>query len=52
MVDELKRAPDNNPSIGISLCTHKDASVVRYSVSHENNQYPLPVGSIDDVYQL
>ena len=39
MVDELKRAPDrHNPSVGIILCTHKDASVVRYSVLHENEQ--------------
>jgi YhcG PDDEXK nuclease domain len=38
MVDELKRAPDDNPSVGITLCTHKDASVVRYSILHENEQ--------------
>ena len=36
MVDNLKRAPDDNPTVGIILCTHKDASVVRYSVLHEN----------------
>jgi predicted nuclease of restriction endonuclease-like (RecB) superfamily len=36
MVDALKRAPDDNPTVGIILCTHKDASVVRYSVLHEN----------------
>ena len=36
MVDDLKRAPDDNPTVGIILCTHKDASVVRYSVLHEN----------------
>ena len=28
MVDALKRAPDDNPTVGIILCTHKDASVV------------------------
>jgi YhcG PDDEXK nuclease domain len=39
MVDELKRAPDDNPSVGIILRTHKDASVVRYSVLHENEQF-------------
>ena len=38
MVDDLKRAPDDNPTVGIILCTHKDASVVRYSVLHENEQ--------------
>jgi hypothetical protein len=38
MVDDLRRAPDDNPTVGIILCTHKDASVVRYSVLHENEQ--------------
>ena len=38
MVNDLKRAPDDNPTVGIILCTDKDASVVRYSVLHENEQ--------------
>ncbi len=38
IVDDLKRGPDDNPTVGIILCTHKDASVVRYSVLHENEQ--------------
>jgi predicted nuclease of restriction endonuclease-like (RecB) superfamily len=38
MVDDLKRAPDDNPTVGIILCTQNDASVVRYSVLHENEQ--------------
>src|SRR5258708_1511219 len=38
MVDDFKRAPDDNPTVGIILCTQKDASVVRYSVLHENEQ--------------
>ncbi len=38
MVDDLKRAPDDNPTVGIILCTDKDSSVVRYSVLHENEQ--------------
>jgi predicted nuclease of restriction endonuclease-like (RecB) superfamily len=38
MMDDLKRGPDDNPTVGIILCTHKDASVVRYSVLHENEQ--------------
>ncbi len=38
MVDDLKRGPDDNPTVGIILCTHKDASVVRYSVLHHNEQ--------------
>lgn len=36
MYDELKRGPDDNPTVGIILCTHKDASIVRYSVLHGN----------------
>ena len=38
MVDDLKRAPDDNPTVGIILCTHKDASIVRYSVLHGHEQ--------------
>jgi len=38
MVDDLKRAPDDNPTVGIILCAAKDHSVVRYSVLHENQQ--------------
>src|SRR5277367_3111142 len=38
MMNELKRGPDDNPTVGIILCTQKDASVVRYSVLHENEQ--------------
>ena len=34
MMDDLKRATDDNPTVGIILCTQKDASVVRYSVLH------------------
>lgn len=36
--DDLKRGPDDNPTVGIILCTHKDASVVRYSVLHGNEK--------------
>jgi hypothetical protein len=38
MMNELKRGPDDNPTAGIILCTQKDASVVRYSLLHENEQ--------------
>ncbi len=38
ITDDLKRAPDDNPTVGIILCTDKDASVVRYSMLHENEQ--------------
>ncbi|AGX88300.1 PDDEXK nuclease domain-containing protein [Candidatus Symbiobacter mobilis] len=38
MYDDLKRGPDDNPTVGILLCEHKDKSVVRYSVLHESEQ--------------
>jgi predicted nuclease of restriction endonuclease-like (RecB) superfamily len=38
MYDDLKAGADDNPTVGILLCAKKDASVVRYSVLHENNQ--------------
>ena len=38
MYDDLKRGPDDNPTVGIILCTHKDASIVRYSVLHGHEQ--------------
>ena len=38
MYDDLKAGPDDNPTVGIILCAKKDASVVRYSVLHENEQ--------------
>jgi predicted nuclease of restriction endonuclease-like (RecB) superfamily len=38
MMDNLKRGSDDNPTVGIILCARKDASVVRYSVLHENEQ--------------
>lgn len=38
MMDELRRSADDNPTVGIILCATKDASVVRYSVLHENQQ--------------
>ena len=38
MYDDLKRSPDDNPTVGILLCEHKDQSVVHYSVLHESEQ--------------
>jgi hypothetical protein len=54
MMDDLKRAPDDNPTVGIILCTDKDASVIRYSVLHENEQifasrYKLVLPSEEDL---
>jgi predicted nuclease of restriction endonuclease-like (RecB) superfamily len=38
MYDELKRGADDNPTVGILLCEHKDHAVARYSVLHESEQ--------------
>ena len=38
MYDDLKRGADDNPTVGILLCEHKDHSVVRYSVLNESEQ--------------
>jgi predicted nuclease of restriction endonuclease-like (RecB) superfamily len=38
MFDDLKRQPDDNPSVGIILCETKDETVVRYSVLHGSEQ--------------
>ena len=38
MFDDLKRQPDDNPSIGLILCSQRDETVVRYSVLKESEQ--------------
>ncbi len=38
MFDDLKRGEDDNPTIGIILCTEKDETIVKYSVLKENKQ--------------
>lgn len=38
MFDDLKRGPDDNPTIGIILCTDKDETVVHYSVLKDSEQ--------------
>jgi hypothetical protein len=38
MFDDLKRGPDDNPTIGIILCSDKDETVVHYSVLKDNKQ--------------
>jgi len=38
MYDDLRRGPQDNPTVGIILCARKDASVVRYSVLHGHEQ--------------
>ena len=38
LYDELKKADDDNPTLGIVLCTDTDEDIARYSVLHDNNQ--------------
>jgi len=38
MFDALKRGEDDNPTLGIILCTEKDETVVKYSILKENKQ--------------
>jgi hypothetical protein len=38
MYDDLKRGPDDNPTVGILLCGTRIMSVVRYSVLHDSEQ--------------
>jgi len=38
MFDGLKRGEDDNPTLGILLCSDKDETVVKYSVLRENRQ--------------
>ena len=38
MFDDLKKQPDDNPTIGLILCAQKDETVVKYSVLKESEQ--------------
>jgi hypothetical protein len=38
MYDGLFVAPDDNPTIGLILCTEKNETVVRYSVLNDRKQ--------------
>lgn len=38
MYDDLKRKADDNPTIGILLCSETDADIARYSVLHDNDR--------------
>jgi predicted nuclease of restriction endonuclease-like (RecB) superfamily len=38
MFDDLKRGPDDNPTIGLILCADKDETIVRYSVLEGSEQ--------------
>ena len=54
MYDDLKRGPEDNPTVGILLCDQKDHSVARYSVLKDSEQlfaakYRLVLPSEDDL---
>ena len=38
MYDELKKSEDDNPTLGIVLCSETDEDIARYSILHENEQ--------------
>ena len=38
MYDKMKKGPDDNPTIGIMLCTENDSDVARYSTLAKNDQ--------------
>lgn len=38
MYDELKRNKDDNPTIGIVLCSETDETIAKYSVLHNSDQ--------------
>lgn len=38
MYDDLKRKSDDNPTIGIVLCSKTDSDIARYSILHDSKQ--------------
>jgi hypothetical protein len=38
MFDDLRRGPDDNPTLGLILCTDKDETIVQYSVLKGSEQ--------------
>ncbi|MGN6416705.1 MAG: PDDEXK nuclease domain-containing protein [Pseudobacter sp.] len=57
MYNDLKRQEDDNPTIGIILCTEKDETIVKYSVLAENeylfaSKYRLYLPKEEELKQL
>ncbi len=57
MYDDLKKGEDDNPTIGIILCTDKDETIVKYSVLAENeklfaSKYRLYLPQEDELIRL
>ena len=38
MYDDLVKGEDDNPTIGVLLCTDTDKTIAKYSVLHDNEQ--------------
>jgi predicted nuclease of restriction endonuclease-like (RecB) superfamily len=38
MFDDIQKNKDDNPTVGLILCTEKDKAIVKYSVLNENKQ--------------
>lgn len=38
MYDSLYRNPDDNPTLGIILCSQKNEAIVKYSLLNDNKQ--------------
>jgi hypothetical protein len=38
MFEDLRKVPGDNPTIGIILCSEKDATLVKYSVLDDSSQ--------------
>ncbi len=38
MFDDLERGEDDNPTIGMLLCSETDSTIVKYSILNDNNQ--------------
>ena len=54
MFDDLEKSEDDNPTIGIILCTEKDNTVVKYSVIDDNDnlfvsKYQLYLPSVEEL---
>ena len=57
MYNDLKKSEDDNPTIGIILCTDKDETIVKYSVLAENeklfaSKYRLYLPKEEELAQL
>ena len=57
MYNDLKKGDDDNPTLGIILCTEKDETIVKYSVLAENEQifaskYRLYLPKEEELQQL